>query len=192
VDDGGVSTPSPRSSYVSGSVANMARSLLVVAGLVAVLIAVVPRVNTVSQPPVDVSAAAVEVAKDSGWAISRPEGLPEGWKATSVRHVRSTDGLMTWHAGYQSPSGNYVALEQTQDATRGWVEAQTNRARQTGELEAAGRTWAKYERTPKVQRSLVATDTSGDRLTTLVTGTGTFDELVSFAESLQPVETAEP
>ena len=97
------------------------------------LIAVVPRVNTISQPPVNVAAASVEVARESGWAISVPVGLPEGWKATSVRHVRSTDGLMTWHAGYQSPTGNYVALEQTKDATRGWVEAQTNRARRTGE-----------------------------------------------------------
>ena len=56
----------------------MARSLLVVAALVAVLIAIVPRVNTVSQPPVNVAAAAVEVAKESGWPISTPVGLPEG------------------------------------------------------------------------------------------------------------------
>jgi hypothetical protein len=166
----------------------MARSLLVVAVLVALLIAIVPRVNRVSQPPVNVAAAAVEVAKESGWAISRPVGLPEGWKATSVRHVRSTDGLMTWHAGYTAPSGNYVALEQTKDPTRGWVEAQTNRARRTGELQAAGRTWATYERTPKVQRSLLAEGTAGDKLTTLITGTGTFEELTAFAEYLQPVE----
>ena len=165
----------------------MARSLLVVGALVAVLIAIVPRVNTVSQPPVDVSAAAVEVARESGWTISSPVGLPEGWKATSVRHVRSTDGLMTWHAGYTSPSGNYVALEQTKDATRGWVEAQTNRARRTGELEAAGATWTMYERTPKVQRSLLSRGEGSDGLTTLITGTGTFDELAAFAGHLRPV-----
>lgn len=183
-----MSTQSPRRSYASGSVANMIRSMLVIAGLVAVLIAVVPRVNTVTQPPVNVAAASVEVARESGWEISVPVGLPEGWKATSVRHVRSTDGLMTWHAGYQSPTGNYVALEQTKDATRGWVEAQTNRARRTGELEAAGRTWATYERTPKIQRSLLAQGTSDDGLTTLITGTGTFEELTAFAETLQPVQ----
>ncbi|HET8983135.1 MAG TPA: DUF4245 family protein, partial [Pedococcus sp.] len=113
-----MSTTPPRSSYASGTVSSMVRSLLVVGGLVALLIALVPRVNTISQPPVDVAAASVEVAKESGWAISRPVGLPDGWKATSVRNVRSTDGLMTWHAGYQSPTGNYVALEQTKGATR--------------------------------------------------------------------------
>ena len=40
-----------------------------------------------------------------------------------MRYVRSTDGLMTWHAGYQSPTGNYIALEQTKDATDAWVSA---------------------------------------------------------------------
>ena len=173
-----MSTPSPRSSYASGSVANMVRSLLVVGALVAALIVIVPRVNTVSQPPVNVAAAAVEIAKESGWAISAPVGLPEGWKATSVRFVRSTDGLQTWHAGYQSASGNYVALEQTRDATQAWIEAQTNRARRTGEL------------SPKIQRSLVSTTETPDGLTTLITGTGTFEELAAFAETLEPVEPA--
>lgn len=183
----GVST-SPRSSYASGSVANMARSLLVVAALVAVLIAIVPRVSTISQPPVDVGAAAVGVARESGWGISQPVGLPEGWKATSVRYVRSTDGLQTWHAGYTAPSGNYVALEQTKGATSGWIEAQTNRAKRTGEVQAAGRTWTTFERSPKVQRSLLDTRKTSDGLTTLITGTGTFDELKDFVEKLQVVK----
>jgi len=182
-----VSTPPRRSSYASGSVANMARSMLVVGVLVAALIAIVPRVNTVSQPPLDVAASAVEIAKESGWAISQPVGLPEGWKATSVRFVRSTDGLQTWHVGYQAASGNYVALEQTKGATRGWIEAQTNRARRTGEVEAAGTTWTTFERSPKIQRSLLSTTESVDGLTTLITGTGTFVELTAFAEALEPV-----
>jgi hypothetical protein len=50
----------------------MLRSLLVVGVIVAALIAIVPRVNSVSQPPVDVAGTAVEVAKDSGWAIEAP------------------------------------------------------------------------------------------------------------------------
>jgi hypothetical protein len=184
-----VSTPPSRSSYASGSVANMARSLLVVGALVAVLVAAVPRVNSISQPPVDVLSAAREVARESGWEISRPVGLPEGWQATSVRHVRSTDGLTTWHAGYQSPDGDYVAVQQTKGATAGWVEAQTNRARRVGELQAAGRTWTMFERSPKVQRSLLWRAPSDAELTTLVTGTGTFEELAEFAEHLQPVKT---
>jgi hypothetical protein len=182
-----VSPPTTRSSYANGSVANMARSLLVIGALVAVLIAVVPRVNSISQPPVDVAGASVEVAKDSGWPIDRPQGLPDGWKATSVRYVRSTDGLMTWHAGYQSPTGDYVALEQTRDATDNWISAQVNRARLTGQVQAAGRTWDTYVRGVKVQNSMVHKGAGRGELTTIVTGTGTFPELTAFAESLRPV-----
>ena len=120
-----MSTPAPRSSYANGSVANLVRSLLVIVVLVVGLIAIVPRVNQVSQPPVDVAAKASEVARDTGWPIDAPQGLPDGWKATSVRYVRSTGGLMTWHAGYQSPRGDYVALEQTKDATGAWVDTPT-------------------------------------------------------------------
>ena len=150
-----MSAPAPRSSYANGSVSNMVRSLVVIGVIVVALIAIVPRVNSVSQPPVDVAGASVEVAKESGWPIDRPEALPDGWKATSVRYVRSTGGLMTWHAGYQSPTGNYIAIEQTKDATAEWVSAQTNRAKQTGEVQVAGKAWSTYVRGGKLQNSLV-------------------------------------
>jgi hypothetical protein len=167
----------------------MVRSLVVIAVIVAALIAIVPRVNSVSQPPVDVTGASVEVARESGWPIDRPQALPDGWKATSVRYVRSTDGLMTWHAGYQSPTGNYIALEQTKDATAQWISAQTNRAAQTGEVQAAGKTWGTYVRSGKVQNSLVHRAQGPAELTTIVTGTGTYEELTAFAETLGPVPT---
>ena len=69
----------------------------------------------------------------------------------------------------------------------GWVEAQTNRARRIGELQAAGLTWLKYERGAKVQNSLLDRRTGSGELTTLLTGTGTFEELVFVAEHLGPV-----
>ena len=73
--------------------------------------------------------------------------------------------------GYQTPSGTYVAVEQTVDPSARWVEAQTNRAPRIGTLDAGGRTWVTYERDTKVQNSLLDDpETSGD-LTTLVTGT---------------------
>lgn len=187
MDDGQVSAPAPRSPYANGSAANMVRSLLVIGALVALLVAIVPRVNTVSQPPVDVAGAAAEVVRESGWPIEAPAGLPEGWSASSVRYVRSTGGLMTWHAGYTSPTKNYVAIEQTKNATAEWVAAQTNRARRTGQVQAAGRTWTTYERGVKVQNSMVAAPTAAGGLTTIITGTGTFAELTRFAEALRPV-----
>ena len=162
-------------------------SLVTVLGMVAVLVLVVPRVNSVSGPPVDVHATAVDVQERSGWPIVEAVGLPDGWTTTSARYVRTTDGFMTWHAGYQTPSGTYVAVEQAMDPSRQWLEAQTNRAPRIGTLEAGGRTWTKYERDTKVQNSLVDDPDGEGRLTTLVTGTASFEEMAEFVTYLEPV-----
>lgn len=187
-DHGGVSQTPTKSHYSMGSTPNMVRSLVVIGALMALIWFMTPRVNTLGGPVVDVHGTALGVVEQSGWPISEAVDLPEDWKTTSARYVKGTDGLMTWHAGYQAPSGNYVAVEQTRDATRGWVEAQTNRARRIGELQAAGTTWVKYERGGKVQNSLVDRRTGAGELTTLLTGTGTFEELVFVAEHLGPVK----
>ena len=118
-----------------GSTPNMVRSLVVIGALMAVIWFMTPRVNTLGGPVVDVHGVALGVVEQSGWPISEAVDLPQDWKTTSARYVKGTDGLMTWHAGYQAPSGNYVGVEQTRDATQGWVEAQTNRARRIGELQ---------------------------------------------------------
>ncbi|NHI18954.1 DUF4245 domain-containing protein [Phycicoccus endophyticus] len=172
-----------------GSTKNLVYSLLAVLGMVAVLVLLVPRVDRVGGPPQDVHGTAVEVAEQTGWPIVEPTGLPEDWTPTSVRYVRGTDGFMTWHVGYETPSGTFVAVEQTQDPSAAWVRAQTNRAPREGDLEIGGLTWGKYVRDGKVQNSLLSLPTTGSgELATLVTGTATFEEMTTYIEHLQPVE----
>lgn len=171
-----------------GSTQNLVLSLVAVLAMVAVLVLIVPRVNSVSGPPVDVHAVALDVQKRTGWRVVEAVGLPEGWTTTSARYVRTTDGFMTWHAGYQLPSGTYVAVEQTRDPNRAWVDAQTNRAPRAGTLEAAGRTWVKFERDTKVQNSLLHQSQAPGDLATLITGTATFEDMARFATYLRPVE----
>jgi hypothetical protein len=180
-----MSTEASRSRYLSGSVANMIRSLVVILGLLAVLVFAVARQSSISQPPVDVESSAADVAASSGWAIERPVGLPEGWQPTSVRYVRSTDGLKTWHVGYQTPDGDYIAIEQTKEATSAWIRAQTSRGTAQGSVAAGGRTWTTYLREGKVQRSLVHEPDRADGLTTIVTGTAPFVDLEAFADRLE-------
>lgn len=162
-------------------------SLLAVLAMVAVLVLAVPRVSSVSGPPVDVHAVAVDVRERTGWPIVEAVGLPAGWSSTSARYVRVTEGFMTWHAGYRTPSGTYVAVEQTLDPSNAWVEAQTNRAPDVGTLEAGGRTWTKLERDTKVQNSLLDDPSTPGDLTTLVTGTASFEEMAEFVTFLEPV-----
>lgn len=171
-----------------GSTKNLVLSLLAVLGMVLVLILLVPRVDRVGGPPVDVHVKALEVKEQSGWPIVEPIGLPSGWSPTSVRYVGVTDGFMTWHVGYETPSGTFVAVEQTQDPSRAWIAAQTNRAPREGTLDIAGRTWEKYVRDSKVQNSLLSVPATGSgELATLVTGTASFEDMTTYIESLQPV-----
>ena len=190
VDRGGVPPEQPSASnrvsaYASGSVANMLRSLLVIGAIMAVVALMFPQVQP--QPPdVDAVATAQQIEGSTGWTLVVPRDLPEGWVATRAQYRRSTDGLMTWHAGFQTPSGDYAALQQTLDATDDWVTTQVNRSPQVGELEVAGRVWTQYDRTGKVQRSLVDRGGPGE-MTTVVTGTASWDEMEQFAASLGEV-----
>ncbi len=174
--------PSRASEYARGSIANMARSLLVIGAVMAVLFFLVARPNSLSAPVVDIPRVATPIVKQLGWPIEVPVGLPDGWTPSAVRFVASTDDLPTWHLGYRSPAGHYIAIGQTQGATQAWITQQTIRAPTTGTVEPAGRTWRTYVRDVKTQNSLVSSGPG--QLTTIVTGDGTFDELTLFAERL--------
>lgn len=180
--------PPPKSRYALGSAANMFRSLVVILALMLGLVMLVPRVNSLSGPVVDIHATAVDVKAQSGWPIVEPRGLPAGWTPTAGRYVRATDGKMTWLAGYQTPTGEYVSVEQTQSASSAWISAQINRATKVGEVDRGGLTWVQYERGAKVQNSLVHLPDGEGELATLVTGTASFDDMSVFIDHLVPVE----
>lgn len=173
------------SHYARGTAANMVRSLLVIGALMAGLFFAVARTNTVSVPQVDVDAMARQVVANTGWPIEVARDLPDGWTVSAVRFATSTDGLKTWHVGYQTEDRKYVAVEQTIDASAGWVRAQTNRAPITGSVSAGGREWAVHVRDQKVQNSLVNDPPQTGRLTTLLTGDGSVADLQVLAEHLQ-------
>ncbi len=162
---------------------HMVVSLLVVLGIVVGLMLLVPRTNSITQPPVDVAAGARAAATKVEFTPSVPIGLPAGWRATSVRTTRSTANVMTWHAGYMTTDDQYAAVEQGQNAPPEWVRSQTNRGREEGTVDVDGVPWRRFVRLDKVQHSLV--HQSGN-LTTIVTGTASFDDLALLAASLEP------
>ena len=177
----------PPSRYSLGSAKNLVYSLLAVLAMVAVLVAIVPRPDSLGGPPVPIGQKAAQVKAETGWPIVTPQGLPASWVPTSVRYVPVTGGFQTWHVGYRTPSGTFVAVEQTQGANREWIAAQTNRAPRTGTVEVAGRTWEKYVRDTKTQNSLLSVAAGPDELTTLVTGDASFEDIETYIEALRPV-----
>jgi len=168
-------------------------SMVVIMLAVLAWVAMVPRVREISQPAVDVTAVATQARRETGWAISQPR-LPTGWRATSVRLTKAADGHRTWHAGYLSPEGNYVSIDQTDvsGATGDWVSALTANGRSEGTLSAAGTMWRKLSSGDTVQRSLLLKGSGSSRagdtaLATILSGTAPYTQLVQFAEALEPV-----
>jgi hypothetical protein len=172
-----------------GSAPNMLRSLLVILGLVAVLVAIVPRVSRVDQPAVDAASVVSNAARVSGLPFEAPAGLPSGWKPTNARYEASTDDLVTWQGGWTTPKGGYVAIRQTKNGSAGWLKAATNDGLPQGSVDAAGRTWQKLFDASHNRTSLVsqAAQESGG-VTTVVTATAAMDEILQFTDALQPVQ----
>lgn len=173
------------SHYAKGSAANMARSMLVIVAITLALFFVTGRPNSTTPTDIDVPGTAQFRAQQAGEPFAYPEGLPDGWAATSVRYVKSKGGVMVWNAGYTTPDGQYVSVQQAVAPGQEWVNTQTNNGQRVGTWESAdGRTWAKRDREGKVQRSLVNVPDGSTELTTLVTGTGSWEQLEDFADRL--------
>jgi Protein of unknown function (DUF4245) len=176
-----------------GNLPSMLISMVVILAAVLAWVAMVPRVREISQPAVDVTSVARQVRQETSWAISQPQ-LPPGWKATNVRFTAAGDGVRTWHAGYLSPEGNYVSIDQTSlaSATDRWVSAQTSGGQVEGTMSAAGTTWQKLSSRDIIQRSLVSRGpvskgSGGSDLATVLSGTAPYAQLAQFAEALEPV-----
>ncbi len=170
-----------------GSTSNILRSLLVILGMVAVLIAVVPRVTKVEQPAVDAASVVSNAVRVSGLPFEAPVGLPAGWKATSARFDTTTDELLTWQGGWTTPDAGFVAIRQTRAATPKWLIATTNAGQPRGSVTASGRTWQELYDPSHNQTSLVNQPAdAGLGLTTVVTATASMDEILTFTNALQP------
>jgi hypothetical protein len=214
MSSGGVSTdedamaaagaPQPAARRGFGSLQSMVISMVVILAAVLAWVAMVPRVRQVNQPAVDVISVATQVRRDAGWGISVPR-LPAGWKATNVRFA-PVAGIRTWHAGYLSPDGDYVSIDQTanSDASARWISAVSSGGKAEGSLFSAGRTWRKLSSPDLVQRSLyfkrsLSTDhfvdpatkgAEGEEVATVLSGTASYAQLADVAETLVLVKTA--
>jgi Protein of unknown function (DUF4245) len=162
---------------------SMVLSLGAVLVLVLGVILLVPRVSRVTQPPVNIAFGARVAAEQLNFEPALPAGLPPSWRPTSVRTTKTASGVLTWHIGYQTATGDYAAVEQAEQAPASWLRQQTNRGAAQGELPIAGESWSKWVRTDKLQNSLSRTEGT---VTTVVTGTASFTELVQLAVSLRP------
>ncbi|GAP48587.1 secreted protein [Streptomyces azureus] len=129
---------------------------------------------------VDYRVELLTARRAASYPVAAPQGLPDTWKATSVRF--QGDEFDAWHLGFHDPEGEYVAVEQSTQRRPVFVDEATQGARETGKTEKIdGRTWTRYE--GGRYDALVLEGTKGS--TTVVTGTASFAQLTKMADALK-------
>ncbi|MER5435564.1 DUF4245 domain-containing protein [Streptomyces sp. NPDC002588] len=129
---------------------------------------------------VDYRVELLTARRAASYPVAAPEGLPDSWKATSVRFQGADDD--SWHLGFRAPDGEYVAVEQSAQRRAEFIDDASQGARETKVTEEIdGRTWTRY--TGGRYDALVLQGTEGS--TTVVTGTASFERLKEMAGALE-------
>lgn len=128
---------------------------------------------------VDYRVELLTARRAASYPVAAPEGLPAEWKATSVRF--QGDDFDAWHLGFHAPGGEYVQIEQSTQKPSTFIDEASQGAEATKATQKIdGRTWTRY--TGGRYDALVH---EGDGATTVVAGTGSFDQLTEMTKALK-------
>ncbi|MFF3553052.1 DUF4245 domain-containing protein [Streptomyces tsukubensis] len=161
------------------TVRDMVLSMAVIGAVVAVIYLFLPHDDTDRTKPVDYRIELVTAQRAAPYPVMAPEGLPQGWKPTSVRYDR--DAGAAWHLGFLDPDREYVSIEQSTQAYGKYVPKVTLKAENTGRTQLVnGVAWERWA--GKKYDALVLRDKG---VTTVVTGTAPLARLTEMAEALK-------
>ncbi|MDL2077109.1 DUF4245 domain-containing protein [Streptomyces sp. GXMU-J15] len=162
------------------SVRNMVYSLAVTILAAGVVYLFIPHEeSTPDLKRVDYRVELLTARRAASYPVAVPEGLAKEWKPTSV-WFRGDQGD-TWHLGYHAPDGEYVQIRQSTQKPKTFIAEATQGAKETEATdEIAGRSWTRW--TGGRYDALVLRE---DGATTVVAGTGSFDQLTEVAGALK-------
>ncbi|MBT2387065.1 DUF4245 domain-containing protein [Streptomyces sp. ISL-11] len=119
------------------------------------------------------------------YPVAAPEGLGEGWRATSVSYRAGGKQGSAWHLGFLDPTEEYVAIEQSDGPAEEFIDSASQRASRTARTQqVAGATWRRYE--GEKYNALVREERG---VTTVVTGTASYERLTEMAAALKAERT---
>jgi hypothetical protein len=128
---------------------------------------------------VDYRVELLTARRAASYPVAAPEGLPNTWKATSVRF--RGDESDHWHLGFHDPDGAYVAVEQSAEKPSRFIPDATQDAEKTEvTAEIGGETWTRYE---GERYDALVLEQEG--ATTVVAGSASFAQLTKMAEALK-------
>lgn len=156
--------------------------------MVGVIFLITPRSNKELLPTIDYGSQEWALAHQGPYQAWGPKQLPVGWRATSARltGVGESGKPVQWHLGFIAPSGEYAALEESNEKAKDYVPRMTNSKVATGSKNVNGITWDTYFRRDKKANSLARTLPDG--VSIVVTGTAGYDELAILAGALKPLD----
>lgn len=137
---------------------------------------------------VDYETAVASAVIAQTWPISVPKSVPSGYQATSARLEPESYGAVgdvRWILGFQTSENEYVSLWQSDGPVSRVVAPATNSALCTSTVSINGSNWQKCEIDKPLTRAFVKTE---GEVTSIVSGTAPWDELLVFAESLVPAK----
>jgi hypothetical protein len=114
------------------------------------------------------------------YPVLAPAGLPDTWKATSVRYDGADSDA--WHLGFHTPGDGYVQIEQsTHEPAAEFIDKASQGGEKTDTTEEiGGRTWTRY--TGGRYDALVH---QADGATTVVAGAGSHAQLTQMVKALK-------
>lgn len=159
---------------------DMVRSLAVIGVVVAGIYIFIPHDDKADPTrTVDYRVETLTARRAAPYPVAAPVGLPEQWRATSVTFERKNANA--WHLGFLDPEQQYVAIEQSTDASKKNLDELTRKAAPTGQTQQVGdRVWErwdgeKYDALVRQEQGYV----------TVVTGTASFERLGAMAAALE-------
>ncbi|MET9448841.1 DUF4245 domain-containing protein [Streptomyces cinerochromogenes] len=155
-------------------------ALIGIAALVVYFLAIPHDDHSPELKRVDYRVELLTARRAASYPVAAPEDLPSTWKATSVRFQGENSDR--WHLGFQTPGGQYVQVEQSTQKPSDFIDQASQGGSATKRTETIdGRTWTRY--TGGRYDALVLDGTPGS--TTVVAGTGSFEELRTMAAALR-------
>lgn len=121
-----------------------------------------------------------QARRDAPYAVAAPVGLGKDWRATSVTYDASDSEAVEWHLGFVDPQDEYAAVEQSNGKADTFIEAKSHGAVRSGSRTVDGATWLKYKGS---KYDALVREQSG--VTTVVTGTASYDRLAELAAALE-------
>ncbi|MPZ95653.1 MAG: DUF4245 family protein [Propionibacteriales bacterium] len=182
-------TPSPadgdqprrRTPFLEQSYGDLLRSMALIVLLVLVIYGCSRLTETDQETPVtqvDYTSELAGAREAASYDVLAPEGLPDGWRATSVDAAHDGD-VLAWHLGFLNPDDEYVGLEQTNGGLDEEIRDGFEGQQRVDTLTVGGRRWDVYDGEDNV---LVNVD--GD-VTTVVVSRAEVDVLRAFAAALR-------